>query len=189
MALTLAAGQRASEPAPPPPGTSASPSQDPPATGKRLRMTPAVACKSVTGYQQYVPLNEPAVTKDDKLLVYYEVEDFAVESSDTMYKVHLTQDVRLRHRGRKPVLWSKDKILDYEGKSPQPLFGVYLANTIGLKQLKPGEYDLDIVLHDLIGKGPPAEQVLRFEVKASATSVPVPEEKEKESERAGSRPR
>ena len=30
---------------------------------------------------------------------------------------------------------------------------IYLSNTIALKDLPPGEYDLEIILHDEIGKG------------------------------------
>jgi hypothetical protein len=52
-----------------------------------------------------------------------------------------------------------------------------MKNSISLKGLPPGEFDLTIILHDEIAKGPPAKQVIRFRV----IPADVPQEAEKAS--------
>ena len=138
---------------------------DAPPAGK-LAMTKAVACSTVTGYGDFVPLDEAVLTRDDKLLLYYEPSGYAYEQVGREYHVHLIQDARVRRKGEKTVLQAKDKLLDYKGKSKTPPLNVFLANTITLKPLPPGEYELEIILRDAIGKGPPATQILKFRVKA-----------------------
>ena len=133
---------------------------------RKLAMTPAVACSKITGFGDYVPLDEAVLTRDDKLLVYYEPTGFLYETVGKEYRVHFTQDARIHRRGQKAALQSKDKLLDYKGKSKQPPVNIYLSNTIALKDLAPGEYDLEIILRDDVAKGPPATQVLKFRVKA-----------------------
>lgn len=140
-----------------------------------LAMTRALACESIKGYQDYVPRPEAALTKDEKLLVYYEPLNYAIERDRTgMYRAHLSQDARVRRRGEKTVLWKKDNLLDYEVKGNGPPKRICLMNTIALKALKPGEYDLDIVLHDRIGNGPPVTQTLKITVKPSPVEDPSP---------------
>jgi hypothetical protein len=133
----------------------------------RLGMTPAIACESITAYEQYVPLAEPAVTRDDKLLVYYQPTNYAIIKVGSKYQAHFTQDVRIRRRGQKPVIWAKEKLFDYTQESAYPPYQVCLTNKISMKLLTPGDYDLDIILHDQNAKGATAEQTFRFRVKAS----------------------
>ena len=47
---------------------------------------------------------------------------------------------------------------------------IFLRNTISLKGLKPGDYELIIILHDEIAKGPPATQAVKFRVIAALAS-------------------
>jgi hypothetical protein len=144
----------------------------------RLDMTEPVACESITGYSQYVPLEEAAVTKDDKLLIYYEPRNYAIKRVGAKYQIHLTQDVRIRRRGQKPVLWSKDKLFEFQKETEGPPSPICMMNKIAVKQLAPGEYDLDVILHDLAGNSPPAQQTLRFRVKPSAPSPAGKESKD-----------
>ncbi len=143
---------------------------DPPA--RKLAMTPAVVCAKITAFGDYVPLDEAVVTRDDKLLVYYEPSGFLYETVGKEFRVHFVQDARIHRRGQKAALFSKDKLLDYKGKSKQPPLNVYLTNTIALKELTPGDYDLEIILRDEVGKGPPATQILKFRVKAAEATRP-----------------
>ena len=143
---------------------------DPPAP--KLAMSPAVVCAKITGYGDYVALEEVVLTRDDKLLIYYEPTGFATEKVGKEHRVHLIQDGRIRRRGEKKVLQSKDKLLDYKGKSSTPVRVVYLANTIALKDLPPGEYDLEIILRDEIAKGKPTSQIVKFRVKPGTTAEP-----------------
>src|SRR4051794_7952723 len=67
----------ASAPAPaqdePPPGAGPGPSGRAPRADaeNELRMTPAVACRSIEGFEDYEPLPDPALTSGEKLLIYY----------------------------------------------------------------------------------------------------------------------
>ena len=141
----------------------------------KLSMSPAVACAKIKGFGDYVALDEPVLTRDDKLQVYYEPSGFAYELVGKEYRVHLTQEGRVHRRGQKAVLMSKEKLLDYQGRSKTPpVDNVYLSNTVALKSLPPGEYDFEILLRDELGKGPVASQLLKFRVKESDAPPPKP---------------
>lgn len=131
----------------------------------RLVMSRAIACESVAGFADYVGRPTSGLTTDEKLLVYYEPRNFVTERIGKRRQARLVQDVRLRRRDQKAALWSKDKLVDYTAKNDGPISEIYLTNTISLKGLRPGEYDLDIILHDEIGGGRPATQTLRFSIK------------------------
>jgi hypothetical protein len=132
----------------------------------KLSMSPAVACAKIKGFGDYVALDEPVLTRDDKLQVYYEPSGFAYETVGKEYRVHLTQEGRMHRRGQKAVIMSKEKLLDYQGRTKvSPVDNIYLSNSIALKSLPPGEYDFEIILKDELGKGPVASQILKFRVK------------------------
>ncbi len=152
---------------------------DPPE--KKLTMSDAIACSKITGYGDYVKLDEAVLTRDDKLLLYYEPSGYSYQTVGKEYRVHFVQDAKLRRRGQKAVIQSKDKLLDYKGNSKEPPLSIYLSNTISLKALSPGEYDLELILHDEVGKTPAASQVVKFRVKAVEEA-----EKAKESKKDGS---
>lgn len=138
-----------------------------------LSMTDPIACKTITGYEDYVVLPDAAITNHDKLLVYYRPKDYKIERTKTGgYRAHLVQEVRVRKRGEKTVLWSKPGILDFEAVRPEPLGPIYLSNSIGLRNFKVGEYDLDLILHDKIGDTK-TTSILKFQIVApKANSEP-----------------
>jgi len=138
-----------------------------------LSMSPAIACKAIEGYEDFETLPDAALTSDEKLLVYYRPSGFQTEPVGKKFRAHFVQDARIRRRGEKTVLKSKNKLLDYEFKSDFPPALVYLRNTISLKGMKPGHYELDIILHDMIGKGDPITQVLPFQIVATPASPPT----------------
>ncbi len=41
---------------------------------------------------------------------------------------------------------------------------IYLRQTVSLKGLAPGDYELTIILHDELGKGATATQVVKFKI-------------------------
>jgi hypothetical protein len=129
-----------------------------------LRMSEAVVCRSIDGYEDYEPLPDAALTSDEKLLVYYRPFGYKTAWIKDAYQAHFTQDAEIHRRGQKAVLRQKKKLLDYTAKSPQPPALIYLRNTISLKELKPGEYDLVIILRDELAQGPPATQIVKFRV-------------------------
>ncbi len=67
--------------------------------------------------------------------------------------------------GPKKIIWQKLKMLDYTTpKQDLPPTHIYLRNTISLKGLEPGDYDLIIILHDEVNEGRTATQVVKFRV-------------------------
>ena len=129
-----------------------------------LRMTPGVVCRSIAGYEDYEPLPEAAQTAEEKLLIYFRPSGHRIERVDDLYHAHLVPDFQIRKRGEKAVLRQKLKYFEYEPKSAEPPRSIYMKNVIALKGLSPGEYELTIILHDEIAKGPPATQVVKFRI-------------------------
>jgi hypothetical protein len=129
-----------------------------------LRMTPGVVCRSIAGYEVYEPLPEAAQTAEEKLLVYFRPLGHRIERVDDFYQAHLVPDFQIRKRGEKAVLRQKLRFFEYKPKSAEPPRSIYMKNVIALKGLAPGEYDLTIILHDEIAKGPPATQVVKFRI-------------------------
>lgn len=136
-------------------------------SGDALTTTPAVACRSIDGYESYEVLPDATLTADEKLLVYYRPLNYRVEKVDGSYHVHLIQDGQIRKRGEKSVRLRKEKLLEYDFRVNSPPNPVYLRNTVALKGLKPGEYEYDIILHDKLAEGPPAVRTLPFRVVAA----------------------
>ena len=129
-----------------------------------LSMTDAVACRTIRGFEDYDPLPDAELPKEAKLQVYYRPLHYKVERTKGGYRVHLVQDGRIRRRGEKAVLWKKDNVVDYEVKTELPPGPLYLTNSVAIQGLKPGEYDLDIILRDKLSQGREATQVLKFRV-------------------------
>jgi hypothetical protein len=127
-------------------------------------MTPPVACKEIRGYEDFVPLEPAALTADEKLLVYFRPLHFKTARKGSSYEAHFTEEGRIRRRGGKAVLWVKKDLMEYRPRTETPPRLVYVRNTVSIKGLKPGEYDLELVLRDEIGRGAPAVRVLPFTV-------------------------
>jgi hypothetical protein len=144
-----------------------------------LRMSPAVACRSIDGYERFEILPGRTLTAEEKLLVYYRPLYYKTVQKDDIFTAHLTQDGQVRRKGEKTVLLRKKSLLDYEPKSPNPLGPIYLRNTFSLKGLPPGEYEYDIILRDEYEPGPPDIQSLKFRIVAPALPEPSKAGKEK----------
>jgi hypothetical protein len=145
-----------------------------------LWMTKAVVCESIDGYEDYEPLPGAALTSDEKLLVYFRPLGFKSAHVGESYQAHLTQDGEIHRRGEKTILRKKSKLIDYTSdKYPQPVFNLYLRDTISLRGLKPGDYDLIIILHDEVAKGATATQVVKFRVIPAADPKAVQEKEPK----------
>lgn len=127
-------------------------------------MSPPIACKEITGFEAYVPLEPVALTSDEKLLFYFRPRNYKTERQGQKFRAHLVVDAKIRKRGDKAVLWSKPKFADYDVTTEQPPRPIYFQNEVSLKALKPGEYALDVVVHDEIGQSRPAERTLQFKV-------------------------
>ena len=96
-----------------------------------LRMSEAVVCDTIKGYEDYEPLPGAALTSDEKLLIYYRPSNYHSALDKGFYEAHLTQDAQVRKRGSKKIFWQKLKMLDYTTpKKELPPTHVYLRNTI-----------------------------------------------------------
>jgi hypothetical protein len=129
-----------------------------------LGMSRAVACRSIDGYEQYEPLDPPALTSDEKLLVYFRPRHYKVVRRDQDYVVHLSQDGMVRRKGGTAVLRIKKRLLDVESRTRTPPGLFYLRNTVSLKGLPPGDYEFDMILRDENTPGSTAKQTLGFRI-------------------------
>lgn len=129
-----------------------------------LDMTEPIACKRITGYKQFEPLEEAVVSRNEKLLIYVEPVGHGFEKLEAGYRLHLVQDLNVRRKGQKKVLWGRKQIVEYEATSDEPPLRVYLGTTLGVKNFAPGEYEAELVLHDLVRTGPPARRTLAFRI-------------------------
>jgi len=127
-------------------------------------MSPGVVCRSIEGYEDYKRLPGAAQTSDEKLLVYLRPFGYKTELVDGEHQAHLVPDFEIRKRGEKPILRQKKKLFEYKPRGPQPPRLIYLKTVVSLKGLPPGDYDLTIILHDEIAKGPAATQVVKFRI-------------------------
>jgi hypothetical protein len=144
--------------------------QQAPDEATSLGMSPGIVCRSIDGYEDYEPLEGAAQTAEEKLLVYIRPFGFKNEFKEGYYHAHLVPDFQIRRRGEKAIIFQKKKMFEYKPKSRRPIRFIYLKNTIALKDsesktgLPPGDYELTIILHDEIAKGPAASQVVKFKV-------------------------
>jgi hypothetical protein len=150
----------------------------------KLKMTEAIACSKVDGYEQYEPLEDATLTADEKLFVYYKPLNYHVERKGNLYRAYLTQDARIRPHGKKTVLRRKDDLMKYEVKEKSEPTNLFISNFISLKDLPPGDYDLDIILHDRVGDEANATQVLPFRIKAAPTAAEKKDDKTEKSKDA-----
>ena len=131
----------------------------------RLGMSTPVVCVSVKGFRDYVERPEPVLTKDEKLVVYLEPRHFTIGRYKTLFRANLSIDGRIRRRGEKAVLRKKDDAVKYEVKSKDRPEFLYLTTSVSLKDLSPGEYDLDLILHDRLSDDARATTTVKFRVK------------------------
>lgn len=133
-----------------------------------LTMSRGVVCGKIHGFAKIEPLPEPKLTPDDKLTIYYEPSGFKTEEAGDGYRAMLVQDGKIRKKGRKEPIWSKEKMFEYEAKSETPPKFIYMRVDVMIKGLTPGDYEFDFVLHDGLAKAArPATQSVSFTVVAA----------------------
>ena len=130
----------------------------------RFSLTEPIVCREIRGYEDYETLKTPTLTADDKLLIYFVPLHYKTSKVGDHHEARFTQDGKIRRRGEKAVLWTKKDLLEDTAKATEPPRQVYLRNSIGLKALKPGEYEFDIILRDEVGKSAPALRSVPFRV-------------------------
>jgi hypothetical protein len=129
-------------------------------------MSDPVACRKITGFDDYEALENASIGTGEKLLVYTRVTGHTVEKAKASYRVHLLQDVNIRKKGQKRIVWGRKKILDYQGQTDDPTTRIYLGTTIALKGFPAGDYQAELMLTDALNPERTARQVLDFTITA-----------------------
>ncbi len=154
IAATPALWAQSDQPAATDEDSSASSRKDPstPKPGG-LRMSRAVVCKTIDGYEKFTPLPGAAQTAEEKLLIYYRPQRYKIDFADGYYRAHLVQDNEIRKRGKKGIVRQKRKVVEYQPRTKEPPGPFFIRNTISLKGLDPGDYELTIILRDELDRG------------------------------------
>ncbi len=141
-------------------------SDDPRPKTESLSMTDPIPCRSIRGYEDYDVLDPAEVTPDEKLLIYVRSRHHAYQFDDELgkYCADLIEDVNIRRKGQKKVLYGRDKVVDLKISSVQPPENLYLGTTLGLKGIPPGEYEADLILKDMLDPGSKTEKSLSFRI-------------------------
>jgi hypothetical protein len=139
---------------------------------RRPDLTDPIVCLSVRGFREYVPRDEPELTRDEKLQVYYEPFNFTIvrQQDGPRFRAHLTQDIRIRKAGSERPLQERRGVIDYSPESDDPPTSFYMFTTLELKQLPAGSYELDLILRDELAEGkrkPETVQTVPFRVVSS----------------------
>jgi hypothetical protein len=149
---------------------STSDEKEDPTRPRRPDLTDPVICLNVRGFRDFVPRDEPILTPDQKLEVYYEPFNFLIlrDPDRGLYRAHLVQDVHIRRAGNPRRLQSLPAAIDYAPRSKEPPTSLYLHTTVSLKELPPGPSEVDLVLRDRLGDGPAeTTRTLSFRVVSS----------------------
>jgi len=105
-------------------------------------------CSKIYTLGSYVPLPEPKIEKDGKLLLYYEPANLHTKVSEKRYEFWFTQDALLVDINGKE-LWSKKEFIDMHYLTSTPILDVYCHNTLTLNDVAVGKYIYTITLTDL----------------------------------------
>jgi len=105
-------------------------------------------CSKIYTLGSYVPLPEPKIEKNGKLLLYYEPANLYTKVSEGRYEFWFTQDAVLTDINDKE-LWSEKEFLDMHYITSTPILDVYVHNTLTLTDVPPGKYIYTITLNDL----------------------------------------
>ena len=150
-------------------------------------ISPPVICSQIAGYEDYEKRPNSILTKDEKLLLYFRPRHFKTEKQGKKYQASFSEDLRIRKRGQTFLLFKKDKFAEFKHSANERPEVFFLRTSISLKTLKPGDYELDIILHDEVSKSAPAKRTISFKIVDSSYKPPEDaEEPKRSSERPGS---
>ena len=82
---------------------------DPPPIKDRepLAISKPIICKEIRGYEDYDVRKDGELRRDEKLLIYYLPLRYEEEAAGERFRIHLTQDGRIRRKGQRAVMYSK----------------------------------------------------------------------------------
>jgi hypothetical protein len=129
-----------------------------------LRMSEPVVVAKIRAFAEFEAVPDATLTPDDKLMVYYEPTGYTIERTKDGFRAVLAQDGRLRKKGRKDAIWQKAPMFEYPAKSATPPYQLYMRTDMSIKALPPGDYELDLTVHDRLAKGMHATRTVEFKV-------------------------
>jgi hypothetical protein len=126
-----------------------------------LDTTNPVVCTHIRAFRDYDERDPVELTADEKLVVYFEPLNYTIARDKTgeLFRAHLVIDALLRRKGQKKKLWSEEKMINYLPEAADPPSALYLSSSVGLKNLSPGEYEVDLTLKD--GLAPDRKPITR----------------------------
>ncbi len=154
-----------------------------------LAMSKPVAVTKIHGFADFEPLPASTLTPDDKLMVYYEPTGYVIEKTKDGYRAVLAQDGKLRKKGRKEPVWQKAPMFEYEAKDATQPYRLYMRTDLAIKGLPPGEYELDLTVHDKLAKGAHATKTVEFKVVPAKEAKAEPDQAPKGATAKGKRSR
>ncbi len=115
-----------------------------------LAASEPVVCRKVVGFRDYEERDSHDLTKDEKLIIYYEPSGHTVERDPKTddYHSHLIEDAQIRRKGNDKPIKREKAFLEYKPRGKEPLGLTYLSSSFSLKDLRPGEYEVDLILRD-----------------------------------------
>jgi hypothetical protein len=121
-------------------------------------------CSNILGFGSYVPLQEPVLDKNGKLLFYYEPVNVFTNKKDGLYEIWYTQDiVFLSEKGE--VLQEMNDALNFHYTAKMPVLDLFVQADLDLGgQIPAGKYKFKTVLKDKLS-GKSATKIMDFEVR------------------------
>lgn len=127
---------------------------------EEFRLSEPVVCSSVKGFRDYVKLEPAELTTFDKLQVYVEPYGYSTKTEGEKLRAELVQGVKLRAKGAKKLIFEREELFRYDPVIDSSGQQIYLAATIGFKNLSPGPYLLELETMDKATK--PERKVLQI---------------------------
>jgi len=135
----------------------------------QFQMSKPVICRKIHGYGNFEVIPEARFTADDKIMIYSEPTGYRVEKTKDGFHALLSEDGRIRKKGTKDAIWKKEKMFEFDAMNKVPPSHLYMRTDISIKGIRPGEYELDITVHDLLDKsGKEMTRTVGFTVYESA---------------------
>jgi hypothetical protein len=138
-----------------------------------LAISEPIVCSEIRGFGDFDRLEPPVLSADQKLQTYLQPTGHTInhDSKTDLHSAHLVVDVVLRRKGQKTPIARKDKILDYKPRASSPPTNLYLGTTLSLKGLRPGDYELDLLVKDQLAPAnpkPSASRTVAFKIKPTS---------------------
>ncbi|MDX2037474.1 MAG: hypothetical protein SFX72_12550 [Isosphaeraceae bacterium] len=136
---------------------------------REFSISEPVFCKEVRGYRDFDRLEPARYTRDDKITIYCEPRGHEIRpvKDGKGYRAHVVTSGKVRKKGRKEVIFEKKELLDYDVTADFPPRAIYLQTILAIKNLRPGDYEFDLTVEDLLDDRRAAKRTVGFTVVAS----------------------